>query len=111
MRKHGRVDANQKALVEYARACGASWQSLADVGGGCPDGLLGYHATTFLVEIKTATGALTDDQHAFIAEWRGSPVHLLRTEGDVKELLSTVKFNRRPPTKLTAQSKRRKLSE
>lgn len=97
MRKRARVDANQRELVAYAEAHGASWQSLANIGDGVPDGLLGLHGHTFLCEFKTAKGSLTEDQREFIRLWRGSPVHILRTTEDVERLLSTVLPNKRAP--------------
>jgi hypothetical protein len=90
MRKYGRLDGNQKPLVAYAQAFGASWVSMASLGQGVPDGLLGYHGKTWLVEFKTEDGTLTPDQDEFIAKWRGSPVHIVRTEKDVQRLLATL---------------------
>jgi hypothetical protein len=89
------VDANQAALVTHARAFGASWVSLASLGSGVPDGLLGLHGHTFLVEFKTAKGTLTPDQRDFIDLWRGGPVYLLRTTEDVERLISGVLPKRR----------------
>ncbi len=100
MRKHGRRDSTQKPLVAYAQQRWfASWLDLADVGGGCPDGILGLHGNDFKVEFKDEHGALTDDQHKFIREWRGSPVHICRNEADVDRLLSSTVVNRRIATK------------
>lgn len=97
MRKYGRVDANQPALVAVAVAFGASWLSLTAVGDGCPDGLLGYHGKTWLVEFKTAEGCLTEDQRAFIARWRGSPVYVVRSAAELEHLLKSAVQNRRLP--------------
>lgn len=99
MRKHGRLDATQRPLVAYAKAHGASWQSLANMGDGVPDGLLGIHGHTFICEIKTPKGTLTPDQRDWIDLWRGSPVRVLRTTEDVDRLLSTVLPNKRAPRK------------
>lgn len=97
MRLRARTDANQAALVAHAKAFGASWLSLAPLGNGVPDGLLGLHRHTFLVEFKTEKGSLTPDQRDFIQLWRGSPVYVLRTTEDVERLLSGVLPNRRAP--------------
>lgn len=105
MRKRARVDANQPTLVAHAQAYGASWLSLANLGNGAPDGLLGLHGHTFLVEFKTLKGSLTLDQREFIRLWRGSPVHILRTTEDVERLLSTVVPNRRAPRRTTLGTK------
>lgn len=49
-----KVDANQEQVVSALRAAGASVQSLARIGKGCPDLLVGYGcpATLFLMEVK-----------------------------------------------------------
>lgn len=88
MRKHGRVDANQPALVAHAQAFGASWVSMAPLGHGVPDGLLGHQGHTYVVEFKTPKGTLTPDQREFLRTWNGGPVHILRTEADVERLLT-----------------------
>jgi hypothetical protein len=88
MRKRARIDANQPALVALAKAYGASWVSMAPLGEGVPDGLLGHQGTTHVVEFKMPKGSLTPDQRTFIREWNGSPVHVLRTEADVARLLT-----------------------
>ena len=87
MRIHGRVDANQAEIRDAARKAGASWLSLSDVGGGCPDALLGAHGRTWLVEIKRPKGTLTPDQVRFMSSWRGEKVYVLRSIEDVLQLL------------------------
>ena len=47
-----RVDANQRAMVAALRKVGASVQSLAAVGQGCPDLLVAYRGQWFVVEVK-----------------------------------------------------------
>jgi hypothetical protein len=71
MRRAARVDRNQAAIVEQLRGVGASVESLARVGAGVPDLLVGFRERTYLLEIKTDRGALTDDQRAWLARWRG----------------------------------------
>lgn len=44
MRRAARTDANQTAIVEALRKCGASVQSLAAVGKGVPDLLVGLRS-------------------------------------------------------------------
>ena len=92
-RKHGRVDKNQKELVGTIRAMGGTWLDLSSVGKGCPDGLIGYRGRTYLVEIKGPKGTLTEDQETFIALWRGSPVHVLRTVDGVIALMTKWKLD------------------
>lgn len=88
MRKRGRVDANQATLVAHAQAFGASWVSMAALGHGVPDGLLGHQGRTYLVEFKAPKGTLTDDQRQFLRTWNGGAVYILRTTQDVERLLT-----------------------
>ena len=59
MRKHGRTDSNQSDIVKALRKAGATVQSLADVGGGCPDLLVGYFGYCILFEVKDGTLVLS----------------------------------------------------
>lgn len=52
MRRAAHVDGNQAAIVSALRAAGASVQSLAAVGGGCPDLLVGHRGRNYLLEVK-----------------------------------------------------------
>lgn len=97
MRRRGRVDANQKAIVAALRGIGASVQSLADIGKGCPDILCGFRGTTFLLEIKDGSKPpsarlLTPDEGAWMAGWRGGALHIVSS---VDEALDTVAGVRR----------------
>ena len=87
MHKHGRVDLNQAEIRDAARSAGASWVSLADIGGGCPDAIVGAHGRTWLLEIKQPKGTLTPDQVKFMASWRGEKVYVVRTVADMLKLL------------------------
>lgn len=76
MRKHGRVDGNHTAVVKALRQIGASVVSLADVGGGCADLLVGRNGVNLLLEVKNgdvkpSERRLTEDELKFHAEWRG----------------------------------------
>lgn len=76
MRRAARTDANQEAIVAALRAMGCSVLSLAAVGKGCPDLLVGFRGVNTLIEVKDGSKppsrrALTDDEARFIAEWRG----------------------------------------
>jgi len=74
--KHGRTDANHKEIVAALREIGASVTSLADIGGGCPDLLVGYHGQNLLLEVKDgrkppSARALTADEQEWFNNWRG----------------------------------------
>ena len=76
MRRAAKIDANQTAIVSALRAAGATVQSLAAVGSGCPDLLVGHKGTTYLMECKDGRKSpsrreLTPDQIEWHVEWRG----------------------------------------
>jgi len=71
MRRAARVDANQSEIVRALRRAGASVQHLHDVGKGCPDLLVGWRGRNFLLEVKTPTGSLTQDQDDWMQGWQG----------------------------------------
>lgn len=76
-RLSARIDDNQPAIVRALRDVGASVQSLASLGKGCPDLLVGYRGQNLLLEVKNLDGrgrALTADETAWHADWRGAVV-------------------------------------
>jgi Holliday junction resolvase len=78
VRRAAKIDANQTAIVSALRAAGATVQSLAAVGKGCPDLLVGHQGSTYLMECKDGRKSpsrreLTPDQIEWHVEWRGGP--------------------------------------
>ena len=76
MKKYGRTDANQTAIVEALRKVGASVQSLSAIGDGAPDLLIGWKGHNLLLEVKDGTlppsaRRLTPDQEKWHAAWGG----------------------------------------
>lgn len=76
MRRAAKVDANQEEIVAALRRVGASVQSLAPMGHGVPDILVGYFDShgrhrNILMEIKTEKGRLTQDELEWMHDWRG----------------------------------------
>ena len=47
-----RIDDNQEGIVAALREAGATVQSTAAVGSGCPDLIVGYEGRNFLLEVK-----------------------------------------------------------
>jgi len=81
-RRHGRVDQNQEAIVTTARQMGASVYSLADVGDGVPDLLIGIFGITEVWEVKNGIqGELTDDQVIFHNTFKGC-AQIIRSEAE-----------------------------
>ena len=73
----GRTDKNQKEIVEALRNYGCSVTSLANVGDGCPDLLVGYKGVNYLFEVKDGSKTksqtkLTPAQIKFQDAWLGS---------------------------------------
>ena len=91
MRRAAKVDANQAAVVAALEKVGCTVQSLAAVGTGVPDLLVGYHGKNFLLEIKDGTKPpsaryLTEDQIRWHNHWRGR----VRIANSVAEALNLV---------------------
>lgn len=81
MRRAAKVDANHGEIVDALRAVGASVQSLAQIGNGCPDVLVGFRGSMFLLEIKHGKGKPNEDQRRWHIEWR-APVHVVYSARD-----------------------------
>lgn len=72
-----RIDANQPVIVKALRKLGASVQTLHEVGRGCPDILVGFRSSNYLLEVKDGAKPpskrkLTDDEMKWHAEWNGT---------------------------------------
>ncbi len=82
MRRAARVDANHEQVVVALQAAGATVQSLAAVGQGVPDLLVGFQGKTLLMEIKDgkkppSARRLTEQQLVWHGAWRGGPVSVV----------------------------------
>lgn len=90
MRRFARVDTNHADIVAAFRSCGATVQSLAAIGNGCPDLLVGWRQRNLLVEVKRDKKAkLTPDQEKWLSAWRG-PVWRVDSREDAIALLNAV---------------------
>lgn len=92
MRRRGRVDANHPEIVRALRQVGATVESLASVGGGVPDLLVGFHGLTVLLEVKDGTRRpserkLTEAEEAFRRDWRGGPALVVGSIGAALEAI------------------------
>lgn len=92
MRRAAKVDRNQPEIVKALRKVGACVQSLAAVGDGVPDLLVGFQGQTVLVEVKDgerpkSERQLTDDQIEWHAAWRGGRCVVV---GSVPEALAAI---------------------
>jgi len=92
--KHGRTDANHTEIVNALQAIGASVTSLADVGGGCPDLLVGYRGQNMLLEVKDgrkppSARGLTAAEQKWHDTWRGT-VYIVYSAMDAVTLVNTM---------------------
>ena len=76
MRRAAKIDRNQGEIVDALRKVGATVQSLAAVGGGVPDLLVGFRRQTYLLEVKDgqkppSQRELTPDQVQWHCAWGG----------------------------------------
>jgi len=91
MRQAAKTDANQIAIVNALRKAGASVQSLAVVGKGCPDLLVGYLGINYLMEVKDGNKVpsaqkLNIDQEHWHSVWTGA-VHIVKNENEALKIL------------------------
>lgn len=85
-----RTDDNQTEIVDALRRVGCSVQSLADIGQGCPDLLIGHPVRgLFLLEVKDGNKSpsrrkRTMKQVIWHAEWKW-PVHVVNSVDEALE--------------------------
>ena len=91
MRRNARVDDNHKEIVDGLRAVKASVQSLAPIGKGCPDILVGYRGVNYVMEIKDGSKPpskrqLTEDEIGWHRAWCGTVLTVNSLEEAIKAI-------------------------
>jgi len=91
MRYANRIDANQNAIVEALRECGATVRIISQ-GGGIPDLLVGYNGYTILMELKDGSKPpsarkLTEDEQKFFDEWTGGMLAIVNSIEEALDIL------------------------
>ena len=91
MRQAAKTDRNQIEVVTALRQAGATVQSLATTGKGCPDLLVGYQGINYLLEVKDgnkppSARLLTEDQLRWHQNWLGS-VHIIKSTDEALKIL------------------------
>lgn len=76
MHKWGRLDNNHNQIVDGLRKAGCSVNSLAGLGHGIPDILVGFRGVNYLFEIKQeglppSATQLTDQERIWHLAWQG----------------------------------------
>lgn len=91
MRRASKVDANHAEIVSALRSAGATVQSLAAVGAGCPDLVVGYRGKNYLMEVKD--GAKNPGQRLLTRaeiEWHLAWAGQVRVVESVEEALAVL---------------------
>jgi Holliday junction resolvase len=91
-----KIDANQEAVVTALRTAGASVQSLAGVGKGVPDLLVGFKGQTLLFEVKDGFKApsarlLTEDQIRWHGSWKGGALAVVDSPDAALRMIGVIK--------------------
>lgn len=73
-------DENEGAIIAALEAMGCLVKRIDTPA----DLLVNHHGTVLLVEVKTRTGRLTDDQRAFAEHW---PLHIVKSPEDAIALV------------------------
>jgi Holliday junction resolvase len=91
-----KIDANHTQVVQALRAAGATVQSLAAVGKGVPDLLVGFQGKTILLEVKDgrkppSERRLTEAQLEWHGAWRGGPLAVVDGPDAALRMLGVMK--------------------
>ena len=91
-----KIDANHEAVVMALRAAGATVQSLAGVGKGVPDLLVGYKGQTLLMEVKDgfkppSKRSLNEDQLRWHGRWNGGALAVVDSPDGALRILGVLK--------------------
>jgi Holliday junction resolvase len=89
MRRAAKVDANQDQIVSALRAAGASVQSLAPIGQGCPDLLAARAGQMWLFEVKTGKAEPNDLQKRWHIAWNAD-VHVVRSPDEALRVIGAI---------------------
>ena len=86
-----RTDGNQAEIVRALRSAGATVQTLHTVGKGCPDLVVGFRGSNYLLEIKDfrkppSGRRLTEDETRWHAIWNGQ----VTVVKDIDEALAAI---------------------
>jgi hypothetical protein len=91
-----KIDANHEAVVLALRSAGASVQSLAGVGKGVPDLLVGFKNQTLLMEVKDgfkppSRRLLTEDQLKWHGSWNGGALAVVDSPDAALRMIGVLK--------------------
>jgi Holliday junction resolvase len=87
MRWGAHQDSTHKPLVAALRAVGVTVVRISSQEAGCPDLLVGHRSRTYLLEVKGPNTPVDPKQEKWHRNWRGAPVHVVRTPEEALEAL------------------------
>ena len=99
MRTAAKVDANQPEIVKALRTIpGCKVESIAAMGKGLPDLLIGWMGDNYLIELKDgdkppSKRKLTPDEKRFHSKWTGQ----VAVCNDLAEVLAVLGISTEPP--------------
>lgn len=88
-RRAAKRDGNEAGIVAALRQVGATVQHLSEED--CPDLLVGFRSTTFLLEVKSGANDLTPGQARWFLEWRGGVCRPVWNVQDALEVIGATK--------------------
>ena len=91
MRKHGKVDITQAAIVKALRAIGVQVAVTSALGGGFPDLVWAWRGHTGLLEVKTGKEPLTAAEREFHAKWPADIPIVTTPEDAQRAVIGSVK--------------------
>lgn len=80
---------NQEQIVSALRGAGASVQSLAPIGKGCPDLLTAFKGVMYLMEVKRGSGKPNDLQAKWHIQWNAK-VHVVYDPEDALRVIGVI---------------------
>lgn len=87
-----KVDTNHALIRDTFRELGASVFDTSSVGRGFPDLVVGCQNITALVEVKrTSKSKFTEEQLAFMANWKGGAVVRVETVEQAVSLINIMR--------------------
>jgi Holliday junction resolvase len=86
MRLRGKVDLNQREIVEALRKAGAKVAITSNLGNGYGDLVVGFRGTMMWMECKSKGGRLTQDEKEFYSEWLPYMVVVYSVEDALKAI-------------------------
>jgi hypothetical protein len=97
LRLRARTDSNHGGIIKALRQHGMKVQSLAQIGNGVPDLLVGFRGCNVLLEIKDGDKVpskqiLTDAERSWITTWSGQVSVVTNWEEAVNAVLHEAKL-------------------